>query len=89
LENPRGVAVSGEQLGEEIYPSIVFFQDTYHMNLEKIFVAGLADTGGAMPALGAQTGVPVGELVAAAQLGKSIGSVPKWRMAGVVGALIS
>ena len=89
LENPRGVAVSGEQLGEEIYPSIVFFQDTYHMNLEKIFVSGLADSGGAIPALGAQTGVSVGELVAASQLGKSVGSVPKWRMAGVVGALIS
>ena len=89
LENPRGVAVSGEQLGEEIYPSIVFFQDTYHMNLEQIFVAGLADSGGAVPALGAQTGVAVGELIGAWELGQTVGSVPKWRMAGVVGALLS
>jgi len=89
LENPRGVAVSGEQLGEEIYPSIVFFQDTYHMNLEQIFVAGLADSGGAVPALGAQTGVPVGELAGGSELGQTVGSVPKWRMAGVVGALLS
>ncbi|MGA8154523.1 MAG: hypothetical protein WB952_26500 [Terriglobales bacterium] len=89
LENARGVTISGEQLAEEIYPSIVFFQDTYHLNLEQIFVAGLSDAGGALPALRAQTGLEVSELVRASQLGSSVGSVPKWRMAGVVGALLS
>jgi len=89
LENARGVTISGEQLAEEIYPSIVFFQDTYHLNLEQIFVAGLSDTGGALPALRAQTGLEVSELVGASQLAASVGSVPKWRMAGVVGALLS
>ena len=89
LENARGVAITGEQLAEEVYPSIVFFQDTYHLNLEQIFVAGLSDAGGAIPALRAQTGVPVHELVSSSQLGTSFGAVPKWRMAGVVGALLS
>jgi len=89
LENARGVTISGEQLAEEIYPSIVFFQDTYHLSLEQILVAGLSDTGGALPALRAQTGLEVSELVGASQLGTSVGSVPKWRMAGVVGALLS
>jgi type IV pilus assembly protein PilM len=89
LENPRGVTISGEQLAEEIYPSIVFFQDTYHLNIERIFVAGLADVTGAVPALRAQTGAEVHELVGAAQLGSAAASVPKWRMAGVVGALLS
>jgi type IV pilus assembly protein PilM len=89
LENPRGVTISGEQLAEEVYPSIVFFQDTYHLNIERIFVAGLADVTGAVPALRAQTGAEVHELVGASQLGSSAGSVPKWRMAGVVGALLS
>ena len=88
MENVSGVKITGEQLGEEVYPSIVFFQDTYHLNLEKIFVAGLADSA-AIPAFSAQTGVPVEELVSSAQLGSSFGSVPKWRMAGVVGALLS
>jgi len=88
LENASGVKITGEQLGEEVYPSIVFFQDTYHLNLEKIFVAGMADSA-AIPALSAQTGVPVEELVSSARLGSSFGSVPKWRMAGVVGALLS
>ena len=89
LENPRGVTITGEQLAEEVYPSVVFFQDTYHLNIEQIFVAGLADAGGAVPALRAQTGAEVTELVSNSQLGASIGSIPKWRMAGVVGALLS
>ena len=89
LENTRGVTITGEQLAEEVYPSVVFFQDTYHLNIERIFVAGISDTGGAAPALRAQTNADVQELVTSSQLGSSGGSVPRWRMAGVVGALIS
>ncbi len=90
LENTRGVTITGEQLAEEVYPSVVFFQDTYHLNIERIYIAGLPESGGAAPALRAQTGAEVQELVSSAQLGASTtGSVPRWRMAGVVGALIS
>ena len=79
LENARGVTITGEQLAEEIYPSIVFFQDTYHLNIERIFVAGVPESGGAAPALRAQTGAEVQELVSSAQLGASTGgSVPRW-----------
>jgi type IV pilus assembly protein PilM len=90
LENTRGVTITGEQLAEEVYPSVVFFQDTYHLNIERIYVAGLAESGVAAPALQAQTGAEVQELVASSQLGVSSGPpVPRWRMAGVVGALVS
>jgi type IV pilus assembly protein PilM len=90
LENTRGVTITGEQLAEEVYPSVVFFQDTYHTNIERIYVAGLPESGGAAPALRAQTGADVRELVGTSQLGSTNGaSVPRWRMAGVVGALIS
>jgi len=90
LENPRGIAITGEQLAEEVYPSVVFFQDTYHLNIERIAVAGLAESGGAVAALRAQTGAEVRELIGSSQLGASTGgSVPRWRMAGVVGALVS
>ena len=90
LENTRGVTITGEQLAEEVYPSVVFFQDTYHLNIEQIYVAGLPEAGGAAPALRAQTGADVRELVAPSQLGSSgNGSIPRWRMAGVVGALLS
>lgn len=89
LENTRGVTITGEQLAEEVYPSVVFFQDTYQMNISQIFVAGLPESGTAAPALRAQTGAQVTDLVNPSQLGRSLGSIPKWRMAGVVGALLS
>lgn len=89
LENARGVTITGEQLAEEVYPSVVFFQDTYHMNIDRIFVAGVSDLSGAAPALRAQTGAEVEELVGSSQLGGNIVSVPKWRTAGVLGALLS
>ena len=90
LENSRGVTITGEQLAEEVYPSVVFFQDTYHLNIERIYVSGLSESGGAAPALRAQTGAEVQELVMSSQLGASAGGpVPRWRMAGVVGALLS
>jgi type IV pilus assembly protein PilM len=88
LENSRGAAITGEQLSEEVYPSIVFFQDTYNLNIERLYVAGLSDPG-ALPALRSQTGVSVEELVDSTRLGETFGSVPKWRMAGVVGALLA
>src|SRR5215469_2034204 len=90
LENTRGVTITGEQLAEEVYPSVVFFQDTYHTNIERIYVAGLPESGGAAPALRAQTGADVRDLVDTSRLASSDGmSVPRWRMAGVVGALIA
>jgi type IV pilus assembly protein PilM len=90
LENTRGVTITGEQLAEEVYPSVVFFQDTYHTNIERIYVAGLPESGGASPALRAQTGADVRELVESSRIGNTDGSAaPRWRMAGVVGALIA
>lgn len=89
LENARGVTISGDQLAEEVYPSIVFFQDTYSLNIQRIFLAGLPDATSAAAALRSQTDAEVRELVSAGQLGTENGSVPKWRMAGVVGALLS
>jgi hypothetical protein len=45
--------------------------------------------GSAAPALKNQSGAQVEELVAASQISATTGTVPRWRMAGVVGALIS
>jgi type IV pilus assembly protein PilM len=89
LENVRGVTITGDQLAEEVYPSVVFFQDTYSLNIERVYVAGVPESGGAAAALKSQTGAQVEELVIASQIGSTTGTVPRWRMAGVVGALIS
>ncbi|MGA7292226.1 MAG: hypothetical protein WBW85_06795, partial [Terriglobales bacterium] len=56
LENLRGVTITGDQLAEEVYPSVVFFQDTYKLNIERVYVAGLPEAGGAAPALKSQSG---------------------------------
>jgi type IV pilus assembly protein PilM len=89
LENTRGVTITGDQLAEEVYPSVVFFQDTYNLNIERVFVSGLPETGSAATALKAQSGAQVEELITASQIGSTTGTVPRWRMGGVVGALIS
>ena len=89
LENVRGVTITGDQLAEEVYPSVVFFQDTYNLNIERVYVAGLPEAGIAAAALKNQSGAQVEELVATSQIGYTSGTVPRWRMAGVVGALIS
>lgn len=88
LENPRGVSITGEQLAEEIYPSVVFFQDTYQLNIARILFAGLPESVAAS-ALQAQTGAEVSELVMPSRLSGGAGLIPRWRMAGVVGALVS
>ena len=90
LENTRGLGISGEQVAEEVYPSVVFFQDTYHLNINQILVAGIPESSGATEALRSQTGAEVRELVTASQLGSALGgNVPRWRLGGVVGALAS
>jgi len=89
LENTRGMSIGGEQLAEDVYPSVVFFQDTYNTSIQQIFLAGIADVSEAEPALHSQTGARVNELVKASQLGLGGGAIPKWRMAGLVGALLS
>ena len=89
LENPNGTAITGEKLAEDVYPSVVFFQDTYNLNIDQIFVSGLPQAREAAPALKAQTGAEVQDLVSSLPVSKISGSAPQWQMAGVVGALVS
>ena len=89
LENTRGLGISGDQLAENVYPSVVFFQDTYKLNIERIYVAGLADSEAALHSLQTQTGIQVEELVSSNQLSGRNGSLQRSRLAGVLGALMS
>ncbi len=86
LENARGLNITGEQLAEDVYPSVVFFQDTYQLDVERVFVAGLPNSDLALESLHAQTGVEVQELVGAESSGLG-GS--RSQLAGVTGALLS
>lgn len=87
LENARGLGITGEQLAEDVYPSVVFFQDTYQLDVERVFVAGLPNSQVALQSLHAQTGVEVQELVGAEQRSGFAG--PGSQLAGVTGALLS
>ncbi len=86
LEN-ASAGIDPQRLAEEVYPSLVFFQDTYGKRVERILVGGVVGVEQVGPALLEQTGIHAQELVAAAQVG-STGSVPRSLLAGVVGALL-
>jgi type IV pilus assembly protein PilM len=87
LENARGLSITGEQLAEDVYPSVVFFQDTYKLDVERVYVAGLPNSEVALQSLHAQTGVEVQELGGAEQV-SGFGGSPS-QLAGVSGALLS
>src|SRR5690348_10232657 len=90
LENTRGIHMTGEQLAEEVYPSVVFFQDTYRSTIERIYVAGMHDPESSVAALSAQTGASeVKELVDSRRVGRNSGAaVPNSELAAVFGALV-
>ncbi len=87
LENARGLNITGEQLAEDVYPSVVFFQDTYKLDVERVYVAGLPHSEAALQSLHAQTGVEVRELAGAEPVNGFAGSPSQ--LAGVSGALLS
>lgn len=87
LENSAGAQVSSEQLAGEVYPSAVFFEDTYHARVENIFVGGIAPIQQVAPALEAHTEARVHELVSGRHVDVN-DSGGRGVLAGVVGALI-
>ena len=77
--------VTGERIAEDVYPSLVFLQDTYGLSVGRVLVAGVPNLGEIAPVLQQQTGAQVRELVDI-----SIGTqgIPRGEFAGVVGALL-
>lgn len=91
LENHHGTGISGAQLSEDVYPSAVFFQDTYGAAIERVLLAGGAPLEQVASALEAQTGARVEEMVTARRVGSSLSgdAIPRSLLAGVAGALVS
>lgn len=88
LENPAGTRVTGAQIGAEIYPSVVFYEDTFGARIEGILVVGVAAADIA-PALQEHANARVQDLPAARYLSGTLSSdVPGWSLAGVAGALL-
>lgn len=88
LENQEGQVPTAEQLAPDVHASLVFFQDTYNMRVDRILVGGLIDADAAGPTLELQTGVRVQSLVPTHHLGSTRPNFPVSSLAGVVGALL-
>jgi type IV pilus assembly protein PilM len=87
LENAPGANLTGEQLASEVYPSAVFFEDTYHSKVETVFVAGIVPVSVVLPALEAHTGARAKELVSGRNVDPGSDSAARGSLAAVVGAL--
>jgi type IV pilus assembly protein PilM len=79
-----GGAHSPARLAEEIYPSLIYFQDTYGLSVEQILVNGVEGLERLGGALAEHTGVPVAPLIGAGIAAEAPGNA----FAGAIGALL-
>jgi type IV pilus assembly protein PilM len=82
-------ALDSAQLAEDIYPSLVFFQDTYGTKIERVLVDGAASFKELAPAIENSTGIRVQELVDASVAGTALTGAQRPFVGGILGALIS
>ncbi|MBI2682409.1 MAG: hypothetical protein HYX26_04200 [Acidobacteriales bacterium] len=89
LDHPGRQEVTARELLDSIYPSMVFFEDTYHAKIEQILLAGMNDLSGLSSSLQSETGVRTQELAqVSGGFGSSLGErVPEAVLTGVAGAL--
>jgi type IV pilus assembly protein PilM len=86
LDNPAGTRPESQQLAEDIYPSLVFYQDTYGTKVEKILMHGAASLPELGQAIEEYTGVRVQELVRSERLSAAM-TADRSALGSVVGAL--
>jgi type IV pilus assembly protein PilM len=79
-----GPAPTAERLADDIYPSLVYFQDSYGVQVEQLLVSGVEDFKQISPALEEQTGVRVRELIAPGVAAEGLRN----EFAGAIGALL-
>lgn len=83
-----GSAVTGESLFDDVNTSLVYFEDRYGVNVDRVLVTGVQSAQSLQEAF-AGSGIRVEELVSATAAGAVTGNVPRSALAGVVGALVS
>ena len=87
LENASGASVTGAQIAADVYPSVVFYEDTYGAKVERVLVSGLPSMADITSALEAQIGLRVQSLVTGRHLEGKESSAPASLLASVLGAL--
>ncbi len=80
-----GGDASAERLAEDVYPSIVYLQDNYGLNVERVILAGVSDTAQYSPVLAEQTGARVEDILKSPKMPISGG---RGDAAGAIGALL-
>lgn len=90
LEHSGTSELQPARLAEDVYPSLVFFQDNFGASIERVLIGGSISSGELAPALQSHTEAPVEDLVAGRNVsgGFSAGTNAA-PLAGVVGALLS
>lgn len=88
LENQGGDIPSADQLAQDVYASLVFFQDSYNTQVDRILLGGLLDKETAGATLEAQTGARVQNLVDLNSVESSRLNFSPSILAGVAGALL-
>ena len=83
-----GSAVTGESLVDDVNTSLVYFEDRYGVNVERVLVTGVQNPQQLQEAFG-DSNVRVEELISSAAAGMAAGSVNRSVLAGVAGALVS
>ena len=80
---------SGTTIADEVYPSIVFFEDNYSAKIERILLSSASDIEELKQALQEQTGVRPDTLDSGVNAGESLAGdgLPASALAGVVGVL--
>ena len=84
LEGAGNVALTAAHLADDIYPSLVYFQDNYGLQVEQLFVNGVPGLRELTPALEEHTGMKVKELLGPAIAAESLRN----QFAGAIGALL-
>jgi type IV pilus assembly protein PilM len=95
LEGVGNTALTAAHLADDIYPSLVYFQDTYGLQVEHLLVSGVPDLKELAPALEEHTGMRVRELIGpgiATGAAAGSGAVADYNLrnhfAGAIGALL-
>jgi type IV pilus assembly protein PilM len=84
LEGSGSGALTAERMADDIYPSMVYFQDNYGASVEQLLVSGVHELNELAGALEQQTGVKVRELIGPDVVQEKLRS----DFAGAIGALL-
>jgi type IV pilus assembly protein PilM len=84
LEGTGTGALSAARMADDIYPSLVYFQDNYGVSVDQLLVSGVHELNEFTPTLKAQTGINVRELIESSGLARDLRN----DFAGAIGALL-